>query len=60
MVGPVRAIEFVNSVAVITEKFIHHSDIDIRWNRVDLTLSTHNAGGLTPLDFTLAIAIEEI
>lgn len=56
----VRAIEFVNSVAVVAEKFNHHPDIDIRWNRVDLTLSTHSAGGLTPLDFTLAKAIEEI
>ena len=60
MVGPVRAIEFANSVAVIAEKFIHHSHIDIRWNTVDLPLSTHSAGGLTPLDFTRAIAIEEI
>ena len=58
--GFVRAIEFVNSVAVIAEKFNRHTDIDIRWNRVVLTLSTHSAGGLTPLDFTVAKAIEEI
>lgn len=56
----VKAITFVNSVATIAEKFNHHPDIDIRWNRVVLTLSTHSAGGLTPLDFTLAKAIEEI
>ena len=56
----VKAITFVNSVATIAEKINHHPDIDIRWNRVVLTLSTHSAGGLTPLDFTLAKAIEEI
>ncbi|MCX6144497.1 MAG: 4a-hydroxytetrahydrobiopterin dehydratase [Ignavibacteriales bacterium] len=56
----VRAIQFVNSVALIAEKFNHHPDIDIRWNRVHLTLSTHSAGGLTLLDFTLAKAIDEL
>jgi 4a-hydroxytetrahydrobiopterin dehydratase len=56
----VDAIEFVNSVAVIAEKLNHHPDIDIRWNRVNLMLSTHSAGGLTHLDFTLAKAIDEI
>jgi 4a-hydroxytetrahydrobiopterin dehydratase len=58
--GFVRAIQFVNSVAVIAEKFNHHPDVDIRWNKVILTLSTHSAGGITPLDFTLARAIEGI
>jgi 4a-hydroxytetrahydrobiopterin dehydratase len=56
----VDAIEFVNSVAVIAEKLNHHPDIDIRWNRVNLMLSTHSAGGLTHLDFTLAKVIDEI
>ena len=56
----VRAVKFVDSVAVVAEKFNHHPDIDIRWNKVHLTLSTHSAGGLTILDFTVAKAIEEI
>jgi 4a-hydroxytetrahydrobiopterin dehydratase len=55
-----RAMKFVNSVAVIAEKFNHHPDIDIRWNKVHLTLSTHSAGGLTLLDFSLAKAIDEL
>ena len=55
-----QAIKFVNSVALIAEQFDHHPDIDIRWNKVVLTLSTHSAGGLTPLDFTVAKAIEQI
>lgn len=55
-----EALDFVNSVAAIAEKFNHHPDIDIRWNKVALALSTHSAGGLTPLDFNLARAIEKL
>ncbi len=54
-----EAMGFVNSVALLAEKLNHHPDIDIRWNKVTLTLSTHSAGGLTELDFTLAKAIED-
>ena len=50
----VAAIKFVNSAAKIAEKEWHHPDIDIRWNKVTLTLSSHEAGGLTKKDFTLA------
>jgi 4a-hydroxytetrahydrobiopterin dehydratase len=56
----VKAMEFLNAVAVLAEKHNHHPDITIRWNKVDLTLSTHSAGGLTPLDFELAEEIEKI
>ena len=52
------AIDFVNAVAVIAEGLDHHPDIDIRWNKVILALSTHSAGGSTSLDFELAIAID--
>jgi 4a-hydroxytetrahydrobiopterin dehydratase len=55
----VQAIEFVNAVARIAEKFNHHPDIDIRWNKVHLAFSTHSAGGLTSLDFSVAGAIEK-
>jgi len=48
------AIRFVNAVARIAEKAWHHPDVDIRWNKVTLTLTTHDAGGLTKKDFTLA------
>jgi len=49
-----EAIAFVNRVATLAEEANHHPDIDIRWNKVHLTLSTHSAGGLTALDFQLA------
>jgi 4a-hydroxytetrahydrobiopterin dehydratase len=48
------AIKFVNAVARLAEKAWHHPDIDIRWNQVTLALTTHDAGGLTRKDFTLA------
>jgi len=48
------AIKFVNALAKLAEKANHHPDIDIRWNKVKLALSTHDAGGLTKKDFSLA------
>lgn len=48
------AIQFVNAVARLAEKAGHHPDIDIRWNKVALKLTTHDAGGLTAKDFKLA------
>lgn len=56
----VRAMGFVSSVALLAEKANHHPDIDIRWNKVMLTLSTHSAGGLTEKDFLLAAEIEKL
>jgi len=50
----VAAMKFVNGVARLAEKAWHHPDIDIRWNRVTLTLTTHDEGGLTEKDFALA------
>jgi 4a-hydroxytetrahydrobiopterin dehydratase len=50
----VLAIKFVNRVARLAEQACHHPDIDIRWNKVTLTLTTHDAGGLTRKDFALA------
>ena len=56
----VQAMGFVTSVAILAEKMDHHPDIDIRWNVVHLTLSTHSAGGLTEYDFNLAKQIDEL
>jgi 4a-hydroxytetrahydrobiopterin dehydratase len=49
-----KAVKFVDRVARLAEKAWHHPDIDIRWNKVTLTLTTHDAGGLTKKDFDLA------
>ncbi len=56
----VHAMGLVNSVALLAEKHNHHPDIDIRWNKVTLALSTHSAGGLTENDFRLARRIDEL
>ena len=50
----VAAIKFVNRVAMVAERAWHHPDIDIRWNKAALTLTTHSEGGLTGKDFDLA------
>jgi 4a-hydroxytetrahydrobiopterin dehydratase len=54
----VGAMAFVNRVAEAAEAANHHPDIDIRWNKVRLALSTHSQGGLTANDFALASQIE--
>ncbi len=48
------ALKFVNAVGELAERVQHHPDIDIRWNKVTLALTTHDAGGLTEKDFALA------
>lgn len=53
-----EAMEFVTAVAALAEAEKHHPDIDIRWNKVRLKLSTHSKGGLTQLDFDLAEKLE--
>lgn len=52
------AIGFVNRIAKAAESAWHHPDIDIRWNKVRLSLSTHDQGGLTAKDFDLAGAFD--
>jgi 4a-hydroxytetrahydrobiopterin dehydratase len=53
------ALRFVNRVADLAEAASHHPDIDIRYNRVRLALTTHDAGGLTGKDFELAAAADQ-
>jgi 4a-hydroxytetrahydrobiopterin dehydratase len=52
------ALGFVNRVGELAEEAGHHPDIDIRYNRVRLGLTTHDAGGLTGKDFDLAARLE--
>jgi 4a-hydroxytetrahydrobiopterin dehydratase len=50
----VQAMAFVNRVADLAEQAGHHPDIDIRYNRVKLALVSHDAGGITARDATMA------
>lgn len=50
----VASMSFVERVAAEAERVQHHPDILIRYNKVTLTLSTHDAGGITDNDFEFA------
>ena len=52
--------EFVNRVAGLAESADHHPDIDIRYSKVTLTLSSHDSGGVTAKDIALARAIDQV
>ncbi|MEO6886715.1 MAG: 4a-hydroxytetrahydrobiopterin dehydratase [Jatrophihabitantaceae bacterium] len=54
------AVRFIDHLAPHCEAMDHHPDLDLRWRRVDLVLSTHTAGGVTALDAQLAGIIDEI
>lgn len=55
----VAIIGIVNSIAIAAETFDHHPDLHIfGWNKLRITLSTHDKGGLTELDFVLAKKID--
>ncbi len=52
------AIAFVTRVADLAEKADHHPDLDIRYRKVRVALSTHSEGGITDQDLALAAEIE--
>ena len=58
-----QAMSFVVRIAELAEDLGHHPDILVRYNKVTLTVSTHDAGGLTDKDFEFAkladVAIRE-
>jgi 4a-hydroxytetrahydrobiopterin dehydratase len=58
--GFLNGIEFVNRIAKTAQKLNHHPDIDIRYDKVTLTLTTHDEGGITKKDFTLARQCDEV
>jgi 4a-hydroxytetrahydrobiopterin dehydratase len=58
--GFLNGIDFVNRIARKAEKDDHHPDIDIRWNKVTLTFTTHSKGGLTGKDFSMARQCDDV
>jgi len=54
------ALVFVNSVAQAAEQMNHHPDIDIRYNKVKMLLTSHDSGGVTRRDTRMAKMISEI
>lgn len=53
-----EAMKFINKIADIAEDQGHHPDIEISYNKVDIELTTHAIGGLSPNDFIMASKIE--
>ena len=54
------SLAFVAYVGELAEAKNHHPDIDVRYNRVTLALSTHDAGGITAKDFELARLVDAL
>jgi 4a-hydroxytetrahydrobiopterin dehydratase len=56
----VEAFGFLTALALVAERMNHHPEIYNVYNRVTLTLTTHDAHGLTVLDFELARAADQL
>lgn len=56
----VQAFSFITSIALIAEKLNHHPTWENTYNKVSISLSTHDAASLTDLDFKLAKEIDKI
>jgi 4a-hydroxytetrahydrobiopterin dehydratase len=56
----VGSIRFVDSIVEPAEGMGHHPDLEISWDKVTVTLTTHAAGGLTSSDFELAGRIDSL
>jgi len=54
------AIAFVTRIGFLAERADHHPDLDIRWRKVRVALSTHSEGGITGKDLSLAEEIEAV
>lgn len=55
-----RALAFVNAIGAEAEAMNHHPDLELGWGRVRVTLTTHDAGGITAKDHALAAKIEAL
>jgi 4a-hydroxytetrahydrobiopterin dehydratase len=56
----VGSVKFVDSIVGPAEEMNHHPDIAIAWSQVEVTLTTHDAGGVTDNDFELAKKIDDL
>jgi 4a-hydroxytetrahydrobiopterin dehydratase len=54
------SVDFVNRLTPEAEGMNHHPDLEISWNEVTVTITTHSEGGLTANDFELARRIDGV
>ncbi len=55
-----QALDFVNRAGAVAEEQGHHPDLLLTWGKVEVTIYTHTADGLTEKDFALAAKIDQI
>lgn len=55
-----ESLDFVNKAGAIAERLDHHPDITFGWGYAEFSITTHDTGGLTELDFALAKEIEDL
>jgi len=55
-----QSVKFVNIIAPVAESLKHHPDIFISYNKVRVTLTTHDEGGVTEKDIDLAKKIDSL
>jgi 4a-hydroxytetrahydrobiopterin dehydratase len=56
----VGSVKFVESLVEPAEAMGHHPDLEVSWDKVTVTISTHSEGGLTAADFELAAKIDAL
>ena len=56
----VGSVKFVDALVAPAEEMGHHPDLEISWDTVTVTISTHSEGGLTAADFELAAKIDAV
>ena len=54
------SVDFVNRLTPAAEDMNHHPDLEISWNKVVVSITTHSEGGLTENDFELAKSIDPL
>jgi 4a-hydroxytetrahydrobiopterin dehydratase len=54
------AVSFIEELAPVAERLDHHPDLRLSWRTIELTLSTHSAGGVTGYDLALARELDPI
>jgi 4a-hydroxytetrahydrobiopterin dehydratase len=54
------AVRFIDELAPHCERLDHHPDLSLSWRRVEVSLSTHSAGGVTSKDVELAGVVDEV
>ena len=54
------SVEFINRLTPVAEEMNHHPDLQVSWNKVVVSITTHSEGGLTENDFELAKSIDPL